>query len=225
MHYIIALLLLLFFGNADYQVLKTTSVNTDVQSQYVDSVAWELLVPYKERLDADMNEVLCYAKTDLKKGQPESLLGNWTSDLCLKIGQNRFKDTIDVVLFNNGGLRYNLSEGDISKREIYQLVPFENELVVLSLTLKDVEGLMNYLKHTGGQPVAFSKWFTTTELPFHVLTTDYLANGGDKMSFFTGKEQISLGIKMRDAIIQHCVDVDSLSSALDNRHLIFMKNE
>lgn len=225
MHYIIALLLLSFFGSADYQISKTTSYNTDIQSQFTDSVAWKLLAPYKELLDADMNEVLCYTQRDLKKGQPESLLGNWTADLCLEIGQNRFQDTIDVVLFNNGGLRYNLSKGDITKREIYQLMPFENELVVLSLTLKDAEGLMYYLDYTGGQPVAFSEWFSTVKLPFYVLTTDYLANGGDKMKFFTGKKQMHLGVKMRDAIIQHCVEVDTLSTELDNRHLIFMKNE
>ena len=44
-----------------------------------------------------MNEVLCYAKTKLKKGQPESLLGNWTADLCLEEAQDLFQDTIDMV--------------------------------------------------------------------------------------------------------------------------------
>lgn len=225
MHYIIALLLLGLLQTTDYELVNVQSFNSDVSTTEVDSSAWHIITPYKNNLDADMNEVLCYAKTDLKKGQPESLLGNWTADLCLKEAQELFQDTIDMVLFNNGGLRASLSEGDITKRDVYQLMPFENELVVLSLTLDDVNDLMNYLKYTGGQPSAFSEWFQIDELPFYVLTTDYLANGGDKMRFFNNKHQNVLGVKMRDAIIQYCEEKDTISSKLDNRHLYFMSDE
>lgn len=225
MHYIIALLLLGLLQSPGYQLVEIEHNNSDIYTNEVDSSIWNIIAPYKGILDADMNEVLCYAKTDLKKGQPESLLGNWTADLCLEEAQELFQDTIDMVLFNNGGLRASLSEGNITKRDIYQLMPFENELVVLSLTLDDVNDLMNYLKHTGGQPSAFSEWFQINELPFYVLTTDYLANGGDKMRFFNNKHQNVLGIKMRDAIIQYCGEKDTISSELDSRHLYFMSDE
>ena len=146
MHYIIALLLLGLLQNPDYQLVEIEYHNSDISTTKVDSSIWNIIAPYKKTLDADMNEVLCYAKTNLKKGQPESLLGNWTADLCLEEAQDLFQDTIDMVLFNNGGLRSSLSEGNITKRDIYQLMPFENELVVLSLSLDDVGDLMNYLK-------------------------------------------------------------------------------
>ena len=50
-----------------------------------------------------------------------------------------------------------------------------------------------------------------------VLTSDYLANGGDKMYFFKDKEQKKVGIKLRDAIINYCISNDTISSKLDNR--------
>ena len=225
MHYIIALLLLGLLQNPDYQLVEIEYHNSYISTTKIDSSILNIITPYKEILDADMNEVLCYAKTDLNKGQPESLLGNWTADLCLKEAQDLFQDTIDMVLFNNGGLRASLSEGDITKRDIYQLMPFENELVILSLSLEDVDDLMNYLKHTGGQPSAFSEWFKIDELPFYVLTTDYLANGGDKMRFFKNKQQNVLGVKMRDAIVEYCIEKDTIASKLDNRHLFFMMDE
>ena len=56
-----------------------------------------------------------------------------------------------------------------------------------------------------------------------VLTSDYLANGGDNMDFFIGKNQNKLGIKLRDAIIEYCEQKDTLRINLDNR-LVF-KNE
>ena len=57
-----------------------------------------------------------------------------------------------------------------------------------------------------------------------VLTSDYLANGGDKMWFFKDREQIKVGVKLRDAIIDHCSKSDTISSKLDNR-LIITENE
>ena len=56
-----------------------------------------------------------------------------------------------------------------------------------------------------------------------MLTSDYLANGGDNMDFFIGKNQNKLGIKLRDAIIEYCEQKDTLRIILDNR-LVF-KNE
>ena len=50
-----------------------------------------------------------------------------------------------------------------------------------------------------------------------VLTSDYLANGGDKMSFFTGKKQELVGVKVRDAIINYCISKDTITSKIDNR--------
>ena len=225
MQYIITFLLLGLLQNPGYQLVEIQYHNSDISTMKIDSSIWNIIAPYKEVLDADMNEVLCYAKTDLKKGKPESLLGNWIADLCLEEAQELFQDTIDMVLFNNGGLRANISEGNLTKRDIYQLMPFENELVILSLSIDDVEQLMNYLKITGGQPSAFSEWFKIDDLPFYVLTTDYLANGGDKMRFFNNKHQNVLGVKMRDVIIRYCLEKDTIASQLDNRHLYFMTNE
>ena len=59
----------------------------DVQSTEVDSSMYYTILPYKQQLDSQMNEVLCYASLELRKGKPESLLGNWTSDACLYIAQ------------------------------------------------------------------------------------------------------------------------------------------
>lgn len=225
MHYIIALLILALSQSSPYELVDVQYLNSDISNSNIDSTFWRTVKPYKSKLDVDMNQILCYSKANLKKGQPESLLGNWTADLCLKEGQKLFQDTIDMVLFNNGGLRSDIPEGEITKRAIFKLMPFENELVVLSLNLEDVSKLMNYLKYTGGQPVAFSESFHADKLPFYVLTTDYLANGGDKMRFFNAKDQNVLGIKMRDAIIQYCEATDTISSRLDNRHLYFMADE
>ena len=50
-----------------------------------------------------------------------------------------------------------------------------------------------------------------------VLTSDYLANGGDKMSFFKNKTQYKVGIKLRDVIINYCSKIDTINITLDDR--------
>ncbi len=50
-----------------------------------------------------------------------------------------------------------------------------------------------------------------------VLTSDYLANGGDKMSFFHNKSQEKVGLKIRDAILNYCSVKDTITSKTDNR--------
>ena len=55
-------------------------------------------------------------------------------------------------------------------------------------------------------------WYT-----FKILTSDYLANGGDNMTFFRNKKQKKVGIKVRDAIINYCISKDTITSKIDNR--------
>tara|TARA_B100001741_G_C16523349_1_gene585855 strand:+ start:400 stop:1077 length:678 start_codon:yes stop_codon:yes gene_type:complete len=200
-----------------------TSLNRevyDVQSSEIDSNIYYTILPFKTILDKEMNTVLCHSKKEMKKTKPESLLGNWTSDVCLEIAQEIYEDDIDLSFFNNGGLRSPIPKGDITKKDLFKLMPFENELVVLELNKTEFLDLKAYFKFTKGQPIAFVDDFSLNDSLFLVLTTDYLANGGDKMKFFKEKKQNKVGIKMRDALIKYCLKKDTISSKLDERHLI-----
>lgn len=217
------LLALALFSKDDKpaSIQRVEYINLEVA--IADSIVnWEVIAPYKKALDADMNQLLCYSPEILTKGQAESLLGNWSADACLAIAEQQGCDSLDMVLFNNGGLRSLLPQGNIIKKHLFQLMPFENELVVLSLNLQEAKDLFKYVRNSGGQPMAFTADFDSTLLPFNVLTSDYLANGGDKMKFFKGKKPQALGIKMRDAMISYCSLHDTLRSQLDNRHLKIM---
>ena len=209
--------------NSDY-----TSLNRkvyDVQSLEIDSIIYYTILPYKTKLDKEMNTVLCYSKQEMKKAKPESLLGNWTSDVCLEMAQEMYDEDIDLSFFNNGGLRSPIPKGDLTKRYLYKLMPFENELVVLKLNTTEILDLKAYFISTKGQPVAFADDFSLKDSMFLVLTTDYLANGGDKMKFFKDKKQHKVGIKMRDALIKYCLKKDTISSKLDDRNLILLNEK
>ena len=199
----------------------------------VDSTVLAIINPYQDGIEDQMKEVLSYTKNNLEKGRPQSTIGNFVTDLCLNYSNAH------VCVMNNGGLRTTISKGEITRGKLYELMPFENELVVLELNKDDYIGLLNYIANRGGEPfsgititidkdgkIINNSWpvnFDKGE-KVKVLTSDYLANGGDAMSFFNGKHQQKVGIKLRDAIIDYCVKKDTIDVQLDNRIRI-IRNE
>ncbi|MBA3901476.1 MAG: 5'-nucleotidase C-terminal domain-containing protein [Bacteroidetes bacterium] len=183
-----------------------------------DSSAMAMIMPFKSQIDLEMNDILIISEMALAKGQPESLLGNLVADLTLKKGMDYYQAPIDFCLLNNGGLRTALPEGEITRGKVFELMPFENELVVLTLSGQKAEQLFNYVARSEGMPVAGIKMGIqdkkavnvlingkpfNPEKEYKVITSDYLANGGDKMAFFKDplKSEI-LYVKLRDAIIE-----------------------
>ena len=218
-------LLVLFSCSTSYNIQSSDSNITEVKAS-ADSSVLAIIAPYQKAIEAEMNEILTYSKIRLTKKGTESLLGNFVTDLCLNYSDAH------LCVMNNGGLRTSIDKGPISRGKIYELMPFENELVVLELNKEDYLGLLDYICKRDGEPfsginitmnkegnVINNTWpvnFENNE-KVKVLTSDYLANGGDKMSFFQNKEQYKVGLKLRDAIIDHCTITDTITTTLDGR--------
>ena len=216
---------------------KTIAVDSSVSgSKIIDSI----ISPYKDELATKMQEILSYAPIDFTKndGELQSTLGNLVADLSFDMAnpvyQERTNDKIDFVLFNHGGLRASIPEGLVTTESAFQLMPFENDLVVVQITGDKVNEMMEYfirnqrahplssnieliLNDTGyslkinGQPFDPSKSYI-------VLTNDFLQNGGDRMHFLAEPEKLTvLNYKVRDAIIDYFKKTDTLRAIIDNR--------
>ena len=209
----------------EYKLQSYSDKLIEVEAE-LDSSILSIINPYQLEIEDQMNEVLTYTKNNLTKGKPQSTIGNFVTDLCLDYAD------ADICIMNNGGLRTNIDIGPISRGKIYELMPFENELVILELDKNDYMGLLQYIVQRGGEPfsgikitidnngqIISNSWPVNFELgeKVKVLTSDYLANGGDKMSFFKNKKQYKIGIKLRDAIIDYCSKKDTINITLDNR--------
>ena len=224
LHLIYLVAFLLASCSVQYNLQSHSERIYDVKAEN-DSTITAMIAPYKIGIDSVMNKVLCVSKIEMTKGKPESLLGNFVCDLCLQ----QYSNMADICVMNNGGLRSILPKGEITKGMIFELMPFENELVILELGSDDYIQLLEYITKRGGEPFAgvniimdekgsvLSQSLDLNKGKIRVLTSDYLANGGDKMSFFKDKKQTKVGIKLRDAIINYCVAQDTISSELDNR--------
>lgn len=169
-----------------------------------------------------MNEELVRSAVILEKKNPESTLGNVVADAVMYVSRNRIeqeKDAIfpDVVLLNNGGLRTELPAGVITVSHVYELMPFENEVVLLTLTPEKFREMVDFIAQLGGAPVAGLTMHIHQGRAEHVqiqgkpylfdrnvvvATSDFLATGGDGMNFFGNPVgYVETRIKVRDAII------------------------
>jgi 2',3'-cyclic-nucleotide 2'-phosphodiesterase (5'-nucleotidase family) len=188
-----------------------------------DSLTLEIIKPYKAQLDSQMNEILAYSEITMYKDQPEGLLNNFISDLIYIKGNEYLKKsnnlTASICLLNYGGLRTGLPKGAITMRNVYELMPFENELVALEIQGTKVALLLKYLAQKGGMPETGIRMsikdnaaanVTIQGVPFDetknyiIITSDYLSTGGDDMTFLLKPvASYQLGLKVRDAIIDY----------------------
>ena len=190
-----------------------------------DSSIVAIYQPYQLALDSIMNEVLCYSTQYLEKSQPESRLSNWMADVCLKTVNKDYK--LNFCLLNYGGIRSTLPQGAVSTKNIFQIMPFENELVIVEIPDSSFIKALEYLKYSNGHPISGIKLnikddIITHSMPslksVHILTSDYLANGGDQMSFFADSlSMVKTNLKIRDILLAECKAIDSLRTILDNR--------
>ena len=190
------------------------STNTEIDSSIYSEIA-----PYREKMQSAMNEVLAVSTTSLERGLPESKLGNFLSDACMSSAKEKNMQA-DFAVFNTGGLRRPLPSGNITRGDVFELMPFENTLVILSMNGGDVKKLVNFIATKGGAPVSGIQLriqdsvatnvfinnvaLDTTKI-YRVLTSDYLANGGDAFPFVTDKNWDAINLKVRDALIEYLI--------------------
>ena len=192
-----------------------------------DSLTETIIAPYRRSVEADLSMVIGVTEGSLEKGQPEGALGNFVTDACLLKANDYFQagNAIkpDFCFLNNGGLRTALPKGNITKQKIFELMPFENELVCIMIHGSDLKKLFDMMSAKDGMPVSNASYAIAgkksanvlvggmpvdTSRIYSVLTSDYLAAGGDGLNTLqkiTLQKKL-LNIKVRDAIIQYISD-------------------
>ena len=154
----------------------------------------------------------------VKSSAPESLLGDFFAEAMLAEGK-KLDPSIQFTFATKGGLRSGFGKGDIKVSDVFELMPFENEMVILKLSGANVQKVIEFIASKDGQPVAgitmkiknhVASDVTIAGKPFDIsqsynlLTYDYLANGGDDLTCLSNPiERRNVGKKVRDALMDY----------------------
>jgi 2',3'-cyclic-nucleotide 2'-phosphodiesterase (5'-nucleotidase family) len=223
---LITWLLLLAACQGPYVQTNVESRNLVVSDSLaaMDSQIVRMYLPYKQEIDLEMSRVIAVSAEEMVKDRPESELTNFLADLLLEEGRRELtklgKDlNPQLSFFNYGGIRTFLPKGEITVRKIFELMPFENEMVFLKLTGEQVNEFLNIVAGNGGDSVGGTSFTISGNkakgimiggeplLPgqeYWLVTNDYVAAGGDGIEVFAQRKDFILsGVKIRDAIINH----------------------
>jgi 2',3'-cyclic-nucleotide 2'-phosphodiesterase (5'-nucleotidase family) len=212
---------------------KTSYVSTQISTQNIpvsenvaslDSQVVMLYLPYRNILEKDMDRVISNSEVELVKHKPESGLTNLLADLLLDEGgkfaeENNLQINPEVSFFNYGGIRTSLPKGEITVGKIFELMPFENEMVYIQLTGRQLQQFYDIVAENRGESVGGVRFIISNkkaknvfvngekldpEKKYWMVTNDYSANGGDGLQVFTQRtELIGTGRKVRDVIISN----------------------
>lgn len=226
---LIAALLIALFASCS-TLSESTSYNYKNHSINVisDSISDEqfmaILEPYRLVVESKMSEVIANAQEPLMSYRPESPLSNFLSDLILEFAVDYCKENHpdmipQISLFNHGGIRASLPEGPIRLQNAYELMPFENEMVLVLLTGQQLIDLADYITIRGGEGVSGITFgmnknkaenikvqglAVDVNRKYWLIASDYIVNGGDGMKVLTWAEKrIETGYKMREVIIDY----------------------
>jgi 2',3'-cyclic-nucleotide 2'-phosphodiesterase (5'-nucleotidase family) len=195
-------------------------------SQQADSAAVVLLKPYSETVNRTMNNIIGVADISLDKKQPECTLGNFMTDAFLTMAKEKYNTQVDAAFLNFGGIRLTqLAAGNVTNGKIFELMPFDNLLILQKVKGDVLQQLLDLAATRGGWPVA-GLTMQIKDLPagqggkkavnvmiggkpldpnaiYTTVNSDFIANGGDNADMLRTIPQIANGYLMRDAIIDY----------------------
>jgi 2',3'-cyclic-nucleotide 2'-phosphodiesterase (5'-nucleotidase family) len=222
---VLPVILLLFSCSPHLAVKQIDTKNTavNVETAVPDSLVESFLKPYRDSIERDMSKLVCVSETAIVKGKPESKLSNLVADILFDFGtkycnSNNQDCYPDVAYVNYGGLRGSLPLGKITVGNIFELMPFENEVVLLKISGGALEKMADKIAARGGEGISGMKLGIRDEKValllvggkpvdpnayYWLVTNDYVANGGDQMTMFADPaDRKNTQMKIRDLLIK-----------------------
>jgi 2',3'-cyclic-nucleotide 2'-phosphodiesterase (5'-nucleotidase family) len=170
---------------------------------------------YNQKMDAVLNVKVGETEVDLDGERRhvrsrETNLGNLMADIVRQVSG------ADVAIMNGGGIRASIRKGEIRVKDIYTALPFDNYIVAIRLTgrqigealehgvstveeegrFPQVSGLTFTYSRSGERGLRIKEIFVAGEpinpdRDYIVATNDFLAVGGDKYKIFSEAIKVS----------------------------------
>ncbi len=226
LRYIAFGLLLLLVGcnqRMTYQLENHNMMKID-SAVGVDTALLSFIKPYHDSIQGIMTDVIGINPKTLFAKKPESELSNFVVDLVFDAGkeylkkQNIPEDEILCVI-NIRGLRAPLPQGELTTRNIFEIMPFENQMVGVKMDAENLKTLFDHIAKSNGDGIAGASFTLIeneaknilingkpidNEKTYWVITSDYLASGGDSYTvFINSATRLNFDEKIRELIIKH----------------------
>lgn len=200
-----------------------------------DSLISAHLDSYRDGYNDVMGVPIARVVETLKLGQPESSFGNLLSDVIRFRAARELKTYVHIGLINNDSIKLNLNTGPLTLGELYEMMPYDNHLVILTLTGDQVVTLANRIAELGGEPVSgirmrisnnramgllVNSETVRSDSLYTVATSNYLARGGGGLFpvLTEAKERLEMSdLLIRDIYREYFHNLRELNPQMDQR--------
>lgn len=118
------------------KVLKSRGRLVELEGAATDAAVQKLV---DERRVREYDVVIATATAALERGKEgESAIGSWMTD-CLRDWAK-----VGAAFQNGGGIRASLDAGPVTRRELFNVMPFDNKVVKLTLTPEQVRAVVDH---------------------------------------------------------------------------------
>lgn len=202
-----------------------TNSATDLSVNKIDS----LIAPFRDSVEMQMNEVVAIAENDFfVQRKPSGNLNNWVADAVF-VNQTKTVRLSEPIfcLLNTGGIRASINKGNVTLGDLFKVMPFDNMIVWVKMPIEALDEIRKYIVQKGGDPLS-NAFVNESTLEVNglskqhthvwVITSDYLLNGGDNMTFFEKRvDQMYTNKLLRDALIEEARTQQVLVNDSTNR--------
>ena len=204
--------------------------NIEINQQVLsDSSIVKYYQPFKKNLEESlMNTPISYSPETYKKndGELNSTLSNMFADATYEMSNPVFNkmsgENIDIVLLNNGGIRSIISKGNISEKTAFELMPFENSIVVLELNGLSIIKMIDYLKKVklqhpiSGLQITLNNDYSVNEVLDDMTKAIFVGDENNKVSSVRRNLQTSYVRRLINLLAQDYYDELATAAAYDS---------
>ncbi|TVR17703.1 MAG: hypothetical protein EA391_04150 [Balneolaceae bacterium] len=217
-------------------MFRTAVVEEEPELEYPnpDSEISMLLDGYRAGLHRAMGRQIAVARDTLRFNQPDSKLGNIVSDALRIRGANELGQQVHIGIIGDSSFRLFFEPGPITVGDIFEFMPYENNLVILTLTGKQVNELIQQNASFGGAPISGVRYTITPDgrargilvnaevvdpdRHYRVATTSWAANGGDTFpALWEPVSRKDLDLSVRDLYVDYFSSLREIYDISDGR--------
>ena len=181
-------------------VERTRIIVDNRYDQNPDEAAAKYIEPFKRVNDSIMGPVMGRVAHNMHVERPESDLSNLLADILIWAAKDYGEQPVFAV-YNIGGIRADLTKGNVTYGDVLDIAPFENKICFVTLTGEQLMELFSQIASTGGEGVSRGTQLVITpngklvsarlhgeeidpKREYRVTTINYLLEGNDKMTAF-----------------------------------------
>ncbi|MDE3125936.1 MAG: 5'-nucleotidase C-terminal domain-containing protein [Bacteroidota bacterium] len=177
-----------------------------------DSSIQTWLQTYTDSLQRYLNKPLGFALENVYKQKGGGPLGNFITTAILQQAKLQTGTQIDAAFIHPAGIKGFIPKGIITMGTLFALLPYTNHLVVLPISGSVLQEFVNRIATDGGWPstginyaidvYGKAKNIQIQQQPimhnsiYHIVVTDYMANGGNNCGMLKQLPAISLHISL-----------------------------